>query len=81
MTLTTQGYYESIRDKALAELEALDATKAGGLPNSQASGIDHGEYETRLRARIAWAQERLVELGRVQAATEGPFEIVTEGIP
>ena len=58
----------------LAEQAALNSTKAGGLPNSQASGVNHAEYAERLQKRIIWAIETM-------ALLEGPFEEVSEAIP
>lgn len=57
-----------------AELAALDTTKAGGVPDCSAAGIQHQAYKRGL-------YDELQILDRLIAAAEGPWEVVTEGEP
>jgi len=54
------------------ELAALDATKAGGLPNAQQSGaVDHVGYKDGLYRELAAIRAEL-------AALDGSFEVISE---
>jgi hypothetical protein len=60
------------RDGAVAKLkEAMTVTgAAGGIPNADASGVDHGEYVRRLRETITDLNEQISTAG-------GPWEEIT----
>jgi hypothetical protein len=60
------------RSAILAELAALGPTKAGGLPNSTTSGIDHTGYKKSLYDELAQINELISQIG-------GAWEDVTEG--
>lgn len=84
----------TIRDNAIArvrnifaELAAIDATKAGGVPNtkSQDGGttVDHVEYRLSLWKEVDYYMEffgarSLAELESIIDGDDGPFEITTE---
>jgi hypothetical protein len=59
------------RSAILAELAAIDTSSAGGLPNSQAGGIDHIGYKRGL-------YEELEKINQMIAAAEGPWEVISE---
>lgn len=63
------------RNAVAAELAALSATKAGGLPNANGPGVgvDHVGYKDSL-------YRELRELNAQISAIEGPFEIETYGV-
>lgn len=63
---------------ASAELAALNATKAGGLPNAGKSGVDHMGYLDRLMARIDKLQAQIKAQQAQVIQDEGPFEIISE---
>jgi hypothetical protein len=58
----------------LAELAALDTTKAGGLPNASGPGVnvDHVGYRDSL-------YRELEKIDQLIAAAEGPFEVEMRG--
>ena len=56
----------------LAELAAIDSDAAGGLPNSQASGVDHQGYKAGLYAELAEIDKRIT-------AAEGPWQLDSQG--
>jgi len=62
------------RDAVATELAALDATKAGGLPDSGAGDVQHQAYKAGLYAEL----ERLNTLVHAaQADSDGPVEVET----
>ena len=54
------------------ELAAIDTDAAGGLPNSQASGVDHQGYKAGLYAELR-------EIDTLINAAEGPWEESSQG--
>lgn len=64
------------REAITAELAAMDATKAGGLPNTRGGGdmlaIDHVGYRKSLYEELAMIGARLVEI-------QGPVIVETLG--
>lgn len=56
----------------LTELAAIDADTAGGLPNSQASGVDHQGYKAGLYAELR-------EIDSLIASAEGPWQEESQG--
>lgn len=56
----------------LTELAAIDANAAGGLPNSQASGVDHQGYKAGLYAELK-------EINSQITAAEGPWQLDSQG--
>ncbi len=67
---TPLGQLETRRDAILVELAGLDATRAGGLPNSTLGEVDHVGYRKSL-------YDELEAINRLIAAAEGPFEIAS----
>lgn len=63
------------RSAVLAELAALDPTKAGGLPNILNGGVvvDHSKYKNDLYAELD-------RLNAMITAFEGPWEVVSKGV-
>jgi hypothetical protein len=61
------------RDTVLAELAAMDATKAGGKPDSVVGGIEHTAYRMSLYDELERIEGKL-------SSYDGPFEVVTQGI-
>ena len=63
------------RTAVLAEIAALDSTKAGGLPDVQGGGvaIQHQAYKNGL-------YEELERLNAMITAFEGPWEVVSKGV-
>lgn len=59
----------------LAELAALSTSAAGGLPNSTGPGthIDHVGYRKSLYEELKMINEQI-------AASEGPWEVESQGI-
>ena len=56
----------------LTELAAIDTNAAGGLPNSQASGVDHQGYKAGLYAELK-------EINSQITAAEGPWQLDSQG--
>jgi len=56
----------------LTELAAIDTDAAGGLPNSQASGVDHQGYKAGLYAELR-------EIDALITAAEGPWQEDSQG--
>ncbi len=65
---------EARRNNVAAQIAALDATKAGGLPNSSASGVDHEKHKEGLYAEL----EKLEALIEKELAKEEVAEVVSE---
>lgn len=61
------------RDAIGAELAAMSSATAGGLPNASKSGVDHQTYKMNLYRELEEIEKRI-------AASQGPFEIVSEGV-
>ncbi|MBC8875139.1 MAG: hypothetical protein H8E44_37435 [Planctomycetes bacterium] len=70
MSATDVANLKARRTAIYAELAALGATKAGGLPNSTASGddIDHQGYKQGLYDELAKIEDLLVKI-------QGPWEV------
>ncbi len=65
------------RSAILAELAAIDPTKAGGKPNN-ASGVDHQGYKAGLYAELEKIQTLIDQL---ELEADGdPFEYVSRGV-
>lgn len=69
------------------ELAALDATKAGGLPNTKTQDggttVDHVGYRLSLWKELEHLQKvlgarSLAELEEIVSGNDGPFEVTTE---
>ncbi len=56
----------------LTELAAIDTNAAGGLPNSQAAGVDHQGYKAGLYAELK-------EINSQITAAEGPWQLDSQG--
>ncbi len=62
------------RSAILAELAALDSTKAGGKPNAEAAGVDHVGYKDGLYRELQYLDE-LIAAGAEES--DGPWEEIT----
>ncbi len=56
----------------IAELAALDSTKAGGLPNAPGQP-DHQGYKQGL-------YDELAKINQLISAEDGPYEIAVQGV-
>lgn len=63
------------RNAVATELAALGATKAGGLPDSAASGVAHEAYKAGLYKELAELDARILA---AQQEDDGPVEVITE---
>ena len=57
----------------LAELAEIDSSAAGGLPNSQAAGVDHQGYKAGLYAELE-------NINQLITAAEGPWQLDSQGV-
>lgn len=74
--MTYKDDLQTRRDAVAAELAALTTAKAGGLPNSTATGVDHQAYKAGLYAEL----ERLDKLIKAaQDDEDGPIEYTSIG--
>ena len=63
----------------LAELAAIDTDAADGLPNSQASGVDHQGYKAGLYAEL---REIDAQMATSAGGDAGPsWQIDSQGFP
>lgn len=60
------------KSAVLAELAAIDTDAPGGLPNSQASGVDHQGYKAGLYAELR-------EIDSLITAAEGSWQEDSQG--
>lgn len=66
---------ETRRDAVATELAALGATKAGGLPDSDASSVKHEAYKAGLYKELEMLDKAIVA---AQQGSDGPVEVITE---
>ncbi len=69
---TDLEHLQNRKSAVLAEIATIDSDAAGGLPNSQASGVDHQGYKAGLYAELK-------EIDLLIAVAEGPWQEESQG--